>query len=381
MSTPKPIDERRGHTSASNALADSLCEGRHQAQAGLPDEPGPYAESGRKVHAALAQNNERPFDMGSLTLAERETFDACREIEKKLVLQYFGENHPPMRVFREERYWAKIKHGERLLEHSGQPDVVFRAGTKALICEYKTLAGDVPVSPKNLQLRDQAVLVRGNFVPTDEIAVAVIQPMVTRTPTLCVYSKDDLDTAAKEMIARVKASNTPGAKRTAGEVQCKYCKARKTCIVYQQFAGQITPPAMLSILSVPMASWTREQLGVFCNGLGPAQKFLDEGKEFVKAALERDPNAVDGWTLEPGAVREKIVNPQEVFNRFVTLGGKVEQFMPCVDVRKGALKEALNVVTGAKGKPLEAAVKTLTDGCVEAKQTAPSLKRVEKGAA
>ncbi len=60
------------------------------------------------------------------------------------------------------------------------------------------------------------------------------------------------------------------------------------------------------------------------------------------------------------------------------MGGKVEQFMPCVDVVKGRLKEALNELTSAKGKQLDAAMKTLTDGMIESKQTAPSLKRKEE---
>lgn len=374
--TPQTIDPRRGATSASNALADSLCPGRHLAGAGLPDVPGEYAASGSRIHAALADAGKA----AALSLAERETFDACMGIEQKLVAQYFGVQPPPMKVFREQRFWAKFKAAGATIEveHSGQPDVVYRAGVKALICEYKTLAGEVPESSRNLQLRDQAVLVRGNFVPTEEIAVAVIQPLVTHSPEICVYDKAALDHANHEMFQRVLKSNDPRSPRVAGEVQCKYCRAKSGCLAYSKWTEGLLP-VPLPIVGKPMATWTGEDCAAFCNGLSTVLKFCDDGKEFIKAKLEADPSSVPGWTLKPGANRETIKDPQEVFNRFVKLGGTVEQFMLCVAVAKGKLKEALAVVTGGKGKALDGAVKTVTEGLVEVSQTAPSLMRVKEG--
>jgi hypothetical protein len=378
--TIQTTDPRGSWTSASNAAADFCCPGRHTAQAGLPDEPGEYAEVGRKIHAALACEDGNP--PSGLSLEERETFDACRAIEAGLCKQFFGDG--PMnraenrfRVFREQRYWAKFTKDGKEYAHSGQPDVVFRSGMRALICDYKVMHGDVPESPKNLQLRDQAVLVRGNLIPTDEIAVAIIQPWVTHKPELCLYDKAALEESTKRMFDRVVASNQPDAKRIPGELQCKYCKARKVCLEYQKWAGAIAPPAMLNLLDVPMASWTPEQISRAASALGPCQKLLDDIKAMLKDRLTADPNSVPGWALEPGAKRETITNPQVCFDRFAALGGNIERFMLCVSVTKGKLKTALNDVTGAKGKALDAAMKTLTEGIVDVKETAPSLKKVE----
>lgn len=384
--TPQTTDPRAGWTSASNAQADSLCPGRHLAQRGIPETAGEYAESGRKVHAALAGFN-RGDSHGvrglreSLSLEERETYDACIDVRARLTVQYFGEKPDPnFRQFMEQRYWANFSFNGREYAHSGQADLVLRAGVKAMVIDYKTLPGEVAVSPKNLQLRDLACLVRGTLVPTNEIAVAIIQPHVTREPTLCIYSQDDLVRATKEMFDRVVRSNDLQAKRVAGEVQCKYCRAKGTCVEYQKWAGQITPPAMLSILSVPMQAWTPDQCAIAASALAPCQRFLDELKDMLKVRLEKDPAAIPGWELKPGAVRESIINPQVVFERFAALGGKVEQFMVCVDIAKGRLREAVNGLTGAKGAKLDAAIKTITEGATESKQTAPSLKRVEKEA-
>lgn len=380
---PEVMEQSRGSwTSASNALADSLCPGRHLAQRGIPDEPGKYADTGRKIHAALAMgakhtNDSRPI-LESLTLEEQETFFACRELQQKVVLQYFVNIHPTYREFREQRYWARFKVNGQGFEHSGQADFVGRQGTRALILDYKTLPGEVAQSPKNLQLRDLACLVAGNLIPTAEIAVAIIQPLVTREPVLCVYQKAELDRATKEMFDRVVRSNTLESERVAGEVQCKFCKARRSCVAYQKWAGQISPPAMLGLFEVPMQSWTPEQFGRAAGALAPLEKLLGEIKTEIKARLERDPAAVAGWELKPGAIRETIINPQGVFERFAKLGGNVEQFMPAVELGKAKLKEALAKLTGAKGKTLENGMQTLLDGMTESKQTAPTLRRVEK---
>lgn len=374
-------DPRQGFTSASNAQADSLCPGRHLAQRGIPEPArGADATSGQRIHQALAQTNETPFKMDSLTLEEREVFDACRAIEKKTVLAYFGQTDPvkePVRVFRHLRHWVRIQAPDgTLFPHSGEADVIFRSGTRALIADYKTLAGDTPDSPKNLQLRDLAVLAWGNMPPLVEIATVIIQPFVTHSPELCVYSAEDLATAQTEMQLRVAASNNPDSQRIPGSPQCDFCLAKSKCVEYLGWAGKVLPPQLFP-LDVPMVGWTPEQRARAADALGPAFDLLNNIKESLKAGIERDPNYCPGYVLQPGNKRETITNPQELFNRFTALGGTIEQFMVCVSIGKGKLREATNEVTGAKGMGLDKAIKLLTDGIVEISQNAPSLKKVE----
>lgn len=372
-------DVRKGHTSASSALPDSLCAGRHLAQQGLPDVAGKYSASGALVHAALAgwtQPQDLPF-------AERETFDACRTLEKKLVIDYFGEQPPsPIRVIREAqdgstRLWARFGPS-REYEHSGQPDVIYRSGTRALIIEYKTLAGDVPDSSKNLQLRDQAVLVYGNHTLLDEIATAVVQPLVSSDSEITTYDRPALVQAQNEMFARVVASNNPKSPRTAGEVQCEHCKAKRHCLEYQRWASAATPPQMLALMDVPVVAWTPEQRATAAAALAPAQKFLDDLKEFIKDGLKSDPNFCPGFTLKPGNNIQTITDPQACFDRFAAMGGKLPHFMGCVKLGKEKLKEAVQCVTGAKGKALDKAMAELTSGICKVTQNEPSLARVKE---
>jgi hypothetical protein len=347
----------------------------------LPDEPkGEWAATGTRIHEALA-TEKSPV---TLTLEERETFDACREVEAKVVSQFFGNgkvDYYPTNcsVKRHERYWMKFTDPKtmKVMEHSGEADVVFRSGTKALILDYKVLNGDVAESPKNMQLRDLACLVYGNVPLLDSIGVAIVQPLVTRSPEICGYSPADLNRANVDMCERVIASNTPGAVLTPGEVQCKYCKARKVCAPHAQWVGSLIPAIsdQPGILSTPMALWTPEQRAKAADLVGPVERKLGEIWDFLKAGQTADPNFIPGWKMQPGNIQQVVKDDaiQTLFDRFTAVGGTLPNFFKCLKVVKGKFNEQTADATSAKGKALKAAVETLLDGLTEEKQNSPSL--------
>ena len=370
---------RRGWTSASNAAADALCQGRHLAQAGLSDSKGEWASKGTAIHEALKLN-----DASKLSLDERETFTACQSIEAKLVAAVFGEKQVVV-SFREQRYWCKLAApGVDVLEHSGQADVVYRSGTRALVLDYKTLQGDVADSPKNLQLRDLACLVKGHFVVVNEVATAIIQPLVTHSPDVCMYGEDDLKRAESEMFARVAASNVPNAPRSASEVACKFCLAKTRCPVYSAWIGGMIPtgnsePLLKEVVfQTAMELWTPSQRALVAGLLSPAAKALDDIKDFLKSGIARDAQFVPGWTVSDGTKREVINDPQACFDRFSALGGKLPDFMGCVTVGKTKLKKAVNQVTGSIGRKLDGELGKLIEGIIDVSQTAGSLEKVSE---
>lgn len=371
-------DERRGATSASNAEADALCPGRHLAQRDLPQSSsGKDAEHGRLIHDALARN-----DPSKLTLEQRETFDACQQIEQAKRLEFFGEHAEDAgkRVFIEQRYWALIAGADGTpLEHSGKPDRVYRFADRALVVEYKTLAGEVESSPKNLQLRDLVVLCRGHFMLLKEVGVVVIQPFASHNPGICVYTKEDIDRAQQEMFARVIASNDPQSPRIAGEKQCGFCRAKMSCEKYQQWAGS-NLPAMSNLLDSAVANWTPAQRAAYCERRKVAYDWLENCDQAMKAGLKADPDFIPGWRLRDGAKRETINNPQVAFDRFSALGGTLPQFLLCLHLVKTKLREQVNVITGANGRALGAQMDALTNGIVTATQSEPSLQKADESA-
>lgn len=383
MITAMNTDERRGCTSASNAESDTLCPARHLMQRGMPHRTSVWAETGDRIHRALATGKR-----DGLSFDENQRVDECLEIEKRKLIEFFGEaDAAKARAFRENpdnpegsRLWVRFRDGSgRELEHSCRPDVFYRLLNKAIIFEYKTLAGDIPDSPRNLQLRDQQCIIRGNFVIAGDIGVCVIQPMVTRDPVICVYTPEDSKAAEAQMFQRVANSNDPKSVPTANEVSCKFCLARPKCKAYQQWAGAMVP-AMLNVMEVPVADWSPEQRAMAANVLKPCKDLIAMVEESIRDALSKDPNGCPGWTLKPGARVETINNPQVAFNRFTQLGGSLEQFMDAVKVSKTALKEHISAITSTRGKALEKHMKELTDGIVDVRQNAPSLKRSEDDA-
>lgn len=351
-------------------------------QRGFGDSRNADSDHGTRIHAALATGDGEELDHKQADLVE-----SCEKIVDKVGAAYFGEEWPRVkaRTFNEERYWIKFKYkdGDRegILQHSGQADRVYRAGHKALVCDFKSLGGEVADSPKNLQLRDLAVLVRGHFV-VDEVATVIIQPLVTHSPELCIYDGDDLMRAHQEMCVRIVASNNPTANRVAGEAQCKYCRAKTACPEYQKWAAAMLP-APVSLLQVPMAQWTPQQCAQFLSGEAIARKYLDEGRDHCKTRLEADPDAIPGFRLGDGSKRETVTDPQALFDRFSTLKSekewKIEEllrlYMECVAVGKTKFEKAVNAVTGKKGKALKELIRTLFDGIVETKTSAKTIVR------
>ena len=362
-------DQLRGDwTSASNAQADALCPGRHIAQKGISDQTSEDALFGTKVHEALAGR----IDLNVLTDEQRDVYESCVKIEERLIMQTFPDVNPALaRPVREKRLWIKWSNE---LQHSGQLDYLCMKGDSALIVEYKALPGEVPSSPKNAQLRDQAVLVMANRPTTKQVYVAVCQPLVTHSPEICLYKEDDLKLAERQLFFRVTASHNPESPRVAGEIQCKYCRAKTKCPQYQIWAGAVIPQPD-GILGVPMESWTPDQCAAVASNLSRAQKWLEQAKEHLKARLRLNPEAIPGWKLGDGQKRSEVSDPQQLLDRFIRAGGSLNQFMECVGIGKGEFKRVFKEATKLKGKSLDKRLDEVYSGLVTETTTEPSLEK------
>jgi hypothetical protein len=382
--TPTVTDEREGGTSASNALPDSLCKGRHLAQKGLPDQSSDDAKFGNEIHAALALGNPSQLSTEQLSI-----YESMEEITQSLMDRVFGADWPKAKVFKERRFRVAVadkpadSHILRY-KHSGKPDFVARLGSKALVVEYKCLPGEVAEAPTNMQLRDQAVLVAGELL-CNEVYTAVNQPLVTHTSDLCLYNKEALKQAEQEMFVRVRESNNEKSKRTAGEKQCQFCLARVNCPQYQEFAQSLIP-APASMFGVSPREWSDEQRAKFMDGKRVAQKWLDETYDELKKLIVEFPSSVPGYALTEGDKVRTITDPQELFRRFSGLGTDwavqnnadlLGIFMKCMRVNKTELEASVRTVTGFKGKKLVAALKAMEDGIVVETKKAGSLEKVK----
>jgi len=331
----------------------------------------PEATTGTRIHEALAKQ-----DPTGLSAQEENVFLSCNDIESSMLVKYFGDEVRTLKKnpVRERRFWVQWPDG---LRHSGQIDSVHRWKNKAIIFDYKTLAGDVSDSSRNLQLRDLACLYyANNTVMLDEIATCVIQPMVTHSPEIAVYNKEDIRRSMELMYFRVSSSNSKNAPRVAGAVQCKYCKAKGGCEEYQKFSTALVSMPERSLLNIPVNEWTPAQRRQFCDGFSVAQKWLEDAWTAMEKGALSDPSFVPGYAMSEGSTRTKIKNLQSVFDRFSKSGGSLEQFMKHATITNKDLEAITRDATKLKGKALKSAIEQIIGEDFESTQSKPSLKKV-----
>jgi CRISPR/Cas system-associated exonuclease Cas4 (RecB family) len=360
------MNERKGLPSASSVHRYAHCPGSYHLERQFgEDEESKDAASGTRIHAVLYGEAVHP----PLTDEEEQIVERCRAIEAQLVEQVFGGIHGIGEI-REERHWA---YDEDLKpQWSGKPDVLFHAGFRGLLIDYKTGRGEVEHAAGNLQLRALAVLAHETYGVAD-ITVAIIQPLVRPEVTTCRYQPSDMPAAVGEIhgiMASVVKENQP---RVPSASSCRYCKAKANCPEAQTLVE--TLPLQVSRDGREMVL-SPERIAEFLEKVPAAEAVIEAVRAKARRMLEADPDAIPGWRLKPGSCREVITEPNTVFARFLEAGGTQEHFLPCVTLAKTKLREALRAASGKKGKGLDEAMDTLLAGCTETKPSAPSLERI-----
>ena len=372
-------DSLRGEwTSASNALADRRCRGRHQAQIGLPELPSTdERDAGTVIHALWTGHDPARKPNAD----ETEQAEALREQEIWLAREFFGTREGLVRLV-EQRLWHQFAavrgDPERgILKTSGQFDValVQPASRRALILDGKSGWLPVTPNPSNLQLRRLAALLWLQL-GSREIGVGILKPFAKLEPP-CVYTEPDLERSVLELEEDVRQSHAPQAPRSAGEEQCRYCRARESCPTRLAWLSVALPPAGPSLPMSSARDWTPAQRVLFLEREKDARDWLEARKAEIRALLETTPEAAPGYGLRPGRTLETITDPREVLQRFGGLwGGTLDAFLKCVKVGKTALKEEVRALSGHKGRVLDADLDALLSGCVEARASAPTIERM-----
>jgi hypothetical protein len=264
------------------------------------------------------------------------------------------------------------------LKTSGRFDValVHPRSRRALICDGKSGWLDVTPSPSNLQLRRLAVLLWLRMDPR-EIGVSILKPFgQTDHPTS--YTVSDLERSLDELEQDVRQCHAIDPPRTAGEEQCRYCRARESCPTRLAWLTGALPPAWPSLPLSSARDWTPHQRAQFLECEKDARDWLQARKEEIKFLLAEKSDAVPGYELKPGRRIETITDPAQVLKRFCNgLGGTFERFMYCVKVGKGALQEEVRALRAQRGKALQAEMGKLLADCVEIKSSAPSIEKLK----
>ena len=364
-------DERLGLPSASSASRYAACLGSWQLEKQIAEGTATNdATIGNRVHAALALE---PVE--NLTSDETWTIDRCREQELELVKATLPETIEEPSVWREKRLWSIDDRGVKLW--SGKPDVIYVSGSSGLIIDYKSGRGAVENASENLQLRCLVALLDENFGFTfDRITVAIVQPLAG-PPSVAVYESDDIRNAIGESAGLMEQIQKIGYPRTPSESACKYCKGKPYCPEARELA--VAPPLSNAPEGTTpdaiAATLTNATLAAFLDRASQAEAVIEACRAEARRRLSEG-DAIEGWTLKEGSVRESITDSEQVASRFLELG-TYEQLAPAITLNKTKLKEAVKTATGFKGQQLTAKLDALLDGCIESKTSQPTLTRIK----
>ena len=363
--------ERLDRESASGAYRRRRCAGsvnlvRELRSAGKLSSAPPSldAASGTRVHNAWSGNNV------SLSGREGETLASLRRMEAELVLAWAGRDQHVL-LGREQRLWM---HQGFEPVHSGQFDVAY--GTldtkRMLIMDGKTLFEEVSPAESNDQLRELVALARLNFPEALEFTVAILQPWVTKEPSVAIYDKAEAELSLRLLRQTIADCADPDAPRSAGP-WCRHCPAIGQCEEARAAVGATFRLAK------------RIEAGEFALPLGEAgTRFLDSVKtaETVLAALKsayrqillESPDAVPGWYMKEGKkVRQigGVLATWELASQYMPLS----QFLAASHVSVIELQTQFGSATGLKGEACIQRFNEVFAPVITLKEAAPELSR------
>ena len=254
----------------------ALCPGSVAACSCLPKgQPGPEAERGTRIHAALAAH----FTSSPLPELNGEESECCEMLigmTCRLVETLGGIDGSPLCEVEVSAggwtghldYMAMLKSGD------------------ILVVDWKTGRGEVADASENAQLRGYAVgAVRKatelGWCYGGQAVVAIVQPFERVEP--CRYSVGDIDAAERELEAWRAEAEKEGALRFPSPTACRYCPAKGT----SRCPETAELPAALAKVAetVTLATMDGDRLAALISAAEIVAKLADEAEAEAKKRL------------------------------------------------------------------------------------------------
>ncbi len=365
------MNDRQNLPSASGISRLASCPGSLRLCRDLPETTSADSDFGNHIHEFLAGTRKAE----DLTPEELDIAESCVAIEEKVVKQWRLRCEIPddanISTYRDnQRMWLEID-GEK--KCSGLADVVHVWDRRALVIDFKTLVGDHGDATDNLQLRCLAILAQQHVGWLRCADVAIIQPLVTHSPTVCHYGVDDLIAAQKELLQILAAANNPNAPLVPGD-QCKLCRANAVCPAVHQ---EVTELSLMTLRNAELMIGD-EEMAELLSRTGPAMKMCASIRAEAFRRAEADPAAWRsyGYEIREGAGKRTVTDVATAAERMNAKGVDYKDITAACSISIKAVKTLVRGATNAKGMALEAAVDELLEGCCAVKKARPSLKKI-----
>lgn len=362
LSAEPETDERKGRPSASAMHRLFSCPGSWLAEQKCPKQPpSPQAVYGTRMHAHM-QHGTLPTDP-----ADIEAVEWCRRQEQENVDVIFCGDETE--IIRERRFWNKIDN------YSGQADVIYIGGDRALVFDYKFGRGEVQPAPENVQLLALSSLILDAYPSARTVFTGILQPFAENRNAyeLAEYSRGDLQSMKHTIRTAIDAASKEDAPLVPSGMACKYCRAAATCPAAWQ--------ASLTQRDIqPLATLTPQRIADLLDRATMAKRLADAVEASVKEHLKNG-GEVTGYALTNGKTTCTISDPQEAFRRLnEAYGIAPEQFTACCKVSMTSLYSLMYTTLNEKEKTTQKAARAETQavlsGCMETKTSEGSIKKV-----
>ena len=205
-----------------------LCPWSATAEANLPEDTNPYAESGTRIHAAAAAyvTGQEPPKLESME--EQEAFEGIAAYWDR-----FRASHEVLTVQAERRVAFRTPWGEEI--YHGTADVLANCADGVYIIDWKTGRRKVEDAGDNWQGAGYALAVMQEC-KLSEINVVFFNPVARQETTARFDDMDTLFTQINGVLRKCEAASSTDA--VPGETQCRYCKASKagTCVMWLKWS-------------------------------------------------------------------------------------------------------------------------------------------------
>jgi hypothetical protein len=342
--------ERLVNCQASHKLS---IEARRLGQVAFEDSEA--ARQGTRIHEALDTGN-----LEFLSPEESELLEDLKQQEQTLLSDWKTDSLPLDRSSEIRLYLRREGHFLPIL--TGQPDLVFVQGNRALIVDRKLGRWRVADPAENWQLKIYAVLLSRSETQLEEITVAVHSPYFRYSPY--TFGRNELDRIYETALIVLASLSDPPAP-TPGS-WCAFCPASLICPARRQETVALAVP----VQELP----TGLDAACLLETITRVEAVCEEIKAHYKAQLAADPECVPGWRLQ-SSVRRWIPHPQQALERLIEQFS-ISDFLACCSVKLAELETAWARKNNLAGAHAKASFNRLMEGVVLSKRTAPSLKAI-----
>src|SRR5262249_51066554 len=169
----------------------------------------------------------------------------------------------------------------------------------------------------NVQLAIYALLVSRDDDEIEEVTVQILSPFFDFEPF--IYTRPELDHLCHSVQIVINSLSDPG--DPVPGAHCQFCPARLICPAARNEAETAT---LAKAIELPLGDGAAQLLAQ----IKRARSLFLEVEAFYKRLLEREPGAIPGWILEPGAVRRSIEDPVAALERLIETFS-VSEFLSC----------------------------------------------------